>query len=604
MCGFVATFRRGGAVDRDRLAAALDAIGHRGPDGRGVTFAPLAGPDGAVVGEAGFAHARLAILDLDPRSDQPFRLGAHRLVYNGELYNHRSLGPELARETAGDTEALLRLLANGGLDALEAANGMWSFCWLDGARGRMVAGRDRYGKKPLFYAVEADALHFASEPRALAVLTGRPLAMRRDALAAFLADGWLFPSPDGATHLDGICEVPPGQALNLDLASWTISLRQAFRFADPPEDLGEETLAATLADAVEARLISDRRVGLFLSGGVDSSLILSILASRGLADGVVCVTGDAGRSDDAAYAEACVRALGIQALKVPLPYDAFGFEQFLAVCRAQAKPFPLIGNVLGMPALYRAMAERDIPVVLDGTGADEIFGGYWSRYAGFALDDARRADDRRWIQALQPPDKVRLSGREGVGAADAARLLPEMRATVSAMPARDPLVGPELTLSEALNLDATAGRMQEWLWQNDRNAMASGIENRSPFLDHRLLAWAATPYRAKFGEGWNKRELRALFKRFRPLPTADRRSKQGFRWAYGPFFRENREAILTLLEGSHMVRSCVDVGAFADAWRGGAIGSSDPLLHRLTVLAGLEATGLGLSEAAGAVRHL
>ena len=118
------------------------------------------------------------------------------------LYNHRSLGAGLARATTGDTELLLHLLASGGVEALNDANGMWAFCWLDGERGRLVAARDRYGKKPLFYAVEPDAIHFASEPQALAILTGRPLAMRGDALAAFLADGWLFPRPDGATHLE------------------------------------------------------------------------------------------------------------------------------------------------------------------------------------------------------------------------------------------------------------------------------------------------------------------------------------------------------------------------------------------------------------------
>jgi asparagine synthase (glutamine-hydrolysing) len=596
MCGFVASLRRGGTVDRARLTAGLAALRHRGPDAGGVDFAPLTDAGGALIGECGFGHARLAILDLDPRSDQPFAIGPHRLVYNGELYNHRVLGAGLPLATSGDTEVLLRILIDRGIKALSAANGMWAFCWLDGEQRRLVAARDRYGKKPLFYAVEPDAIHLASEPQALAVLAGRPLVLRSEALASFLADGWLFPRPDGGTHLDGILELPPGHALTLNLDRWALELRHALPLRSPTDGetapLGEEALAETLADAVTARLVSDRRVGLFLSGGVDSSLILSVLAARGLAGNVVCVTGDAGRSDDAAYAEACVRQLGIEALKVPLPYDAFGFEQFLAVCRSQAKPFPLIGNVLGMPALYRAMAERDIPVILDGTGADEVFGGYWGRYAGFAAADARRACDDAWLAALHPPAPSGLPRREELDEADKTWLLPGMRAAVAATLPHDPMIGREMSLAEALALDSSAGRMQEWLWQNDRNAMASGIENRSPFLDHRLAAWRSTPYHAKFGGGFNKRELRSLFGRFAPLPTAERRDKQGFRWAYGAFFRGNLEAVLALIDASTMARSCVDTGVFADALRSGTVPLSSALLHRLTVLAGLEATGL------------
>lgn len=598
MCGLVVTIRRGGPVDPARLAAALDAVRHRGPDACGAEVVSLPSA------EVGLGHARLAIQDLDRRSDQPFASGRHRLAYNGEIYDHRVLAAGLPLATTGDTEPLLRLLMRDGVEALRAANGMWAFAWLDEERARLTAARDRYGKKPLFYALEDDAFHLASEPGALASLLARPLAMRAEALDAFTADGWLFPRPDGATHLDGIREVRPGHALTLDIEHWTLDERKVFDLPGlesplPDRDLGAAALAATLADAVEARLISDRTVGLFLSGGVDSSLILSVLAHRGLTGNVVCITGDAGRSDDARYAEACIARLGIEAMRVPLPYDGLGFEGFLGVCRAQAKPFPLIGNVLGMPALYRAAADRDIRVVLDGTGADEIFGGYWRRYAGIARRDAEAAGDQAWLASLDAP-KAGLPEREGLGQADMAWLKADARAALSATAAHDPLIGFGGSLAEALALDSAAGRMQEWLWQNDRNAMAFGVENRSPFLDWRLAAWARTPYRAKFGEGFNKRELRALFPRFVSLPTAERRDKQGFRWAYGQFFRANLEAVAALIAGSAMAGRYVERDRFADALRAGAMPLDSPLLHRLTVAAGLEATGLSLSAAAAA----
>ncbi len=610
MCGLVVSVRRRGHVDRGRLSSALHALRHRGPDAAGTEFVTIAGDDGSTVAEAGLAHARLAILDLDPRSNQPFGIRDHRLVYNGEIYNYRDLSAGFDLSTTGDTEVLLRLLLRDGPDALNAANGMWAFCWLDAERRQLSAGRDRYGKKPLFYAVADDAIHLASEPQALAELLGRPLTIRASELDGFVADGWLFPDPSGATAFEGIREVPPGHLLTLDIDSWTIRMRHAFplRFErqDDGREMSEDALAALAADAVRSRLVSDRKVGLFLSGGVDSTLILSILAALDLTKQVVCITGDAGRTDDARYAKACIEQLGIKALNVPLPYDSLGFGQFLAICRSQAKPFPMIGNVLGMHALYAAVGEHDIRVVLDGTGADEIFGGYWHRYLAAALRDAAAAGDGSWLGAVQPnmPNSYRhlhagngwAQTRELPHIDDFAMLRPEARRAIVASRPQDPLQDFMGGLTETLVLDSTAGRMQEWLWQNDRNAMASSVENRSPFLDFRLASWATTPYRRKFDGPWNKMELRGLFERFVPLPTAQRRDKQGFRWAFDHFFRSNLSEILAMIDGSAMARRYVEPGRFADAVRDGRIGLDSKLLHRLTVIAGLEAVGMRFSD--------
>jgi asparagine synthase (glutamine-hydrolysing) len=618
MCGFAVSVRRHGRIDRKQLQEALRRIGHRGPDASGLQIAEIKETSGRVIAEAGFVHARLSILDLDPRSNQPFRIDNNLLAYNGEIYNYRALATGMDLSTTGDTEVFLRLLMRRDGEALQNANGMWAFCWLDQANRRLVAGRDRYGKKPLFYAKQDDAIHFASEPAALAALIGRTMAMRPAALDSFMADGWLFPDPSGETHLEGIREVRPGYRLSLDLETWALEEHHAFSF--PMSDgqlkdcLTSDALAPLLADAVEARLVSERKVGLFLSGGVDSSLILSVLAARGLTQDVVCITGDAGKSDDARYARACVEQLGIEALNVPLPYGSLGLEQFLAVCKVQAKPFPLIGNVLGMHALYKAVAEHDIRVVLDGSGADEIFGGYWHRYFAYALRDAEAAGDRAWIEAVQPsmPRSSRHQDgsngwrpeREELQRHDLMELRPDMRAILAATLPHDPILDFQGTLGEALIRDATAGRMQEWLWQNDRNAMASSIENRSPFLDYRLLAWAATPYHAKFNGVWNKRELRDLFQRFVPLPTAERTDKQGFRWSYSQFFQQNLEPVLAMIAGSSMACRYIDPGRFADGVRRGRVSHDSRLLHRLTVIAGLEATGLGFSGGAAANRRM
>jgi asparagine synthase (glutamine-hydrolysing) len=492
------------------------------------------------------------------------------------------------------------------VQALAEANGMWAFCWLDPDRRVLTAARDRYGKKPLFYRFDADRIAFASEPAALlALCNARPVA-RTPCIDSFVAEGWLLPAPDGSTFLEGVKEVPPGHALEFNLDTWSVTERLVVPLeterpvAMPLPDL--------LADAVQARLLSDRKVALLLSGGIDSSLILSILADRGWLSDVVCLVGDAGKSEDARYARACLDQLGVKGLELALDYGAASVERFLDVCQHQAKPFPLIGNVLGMADLYQAAAAEGVRVALDGTGADEIFGGYWQRQVGFAMRDAARNGDVDWLARLRsggmlPAELASLDeaalcratlptpARDTLPVGDVALLRPARRAEVLRAGSTDPLVGFAGSYAEALRRDAIGGRMQEWLWQNDRNAMASGIENRSPFLDHRLASQLGVAQSTGFDGAFNKTRLRALFRDFRPLPTAMRRDKQGFRWVYDRFLRSNAKVLLDLVAGSSLAAHYVAPEQLAQLLANPDAADDSKLLQRLIVLAGLEARG-------------
>ena len=405
MCGIVMMIERHRPVDERALKDGLARLAHRGPDALGLRIETLSpGAQDATI-HLGWGHTRLSILDTDPRANQPFDLGADTLVYNGEIYNYRQLAarhwPGQALRTSGDTEVLLRLLAAYGPYSLSEANGMWAFCWLDRSKRRLVLGRDAYGKKPLFYIQTDERLVIASEIGALLAAAGRTAQAREPALASFLSEGWLFPDPTGNTHLEGVREIRPGHCATLDLDRWTWSERQVWTLPLQAPAPSADALPELLADAVTQRLISDRPVGLLLSGGIDSSLILSVLAATGQLDKVRCFVGEAGKSDDAAYAQACLDTLGLQATTVAMRYDAGGMQDFLAVCKSQEKPFPLIGNVLGLPLLYAGMAGEGVRVALDGTGGDEIFGGYWKRYAGFALHDAAAANDNAWMMRVR-----------------------------------------------------------------------------------------------------------------------------------------------------------------------------------------------------------
>jgi asparagine synthase (glutamine-hydrolysing) len=596
MCGLIFVLERGRPVAEARLSAALGSLRHRGPDHCDQlaflqTYQHPQGPRNIGVG---IGHNRLAIIDPSIRSNQPLRTRGRCLVYNGEIYNFRELRARLARSgcrfaSVGDAEVLLELLSFDGIEGLRQANGMWAFCYLDETTGKLTAARDRYGKKPLYYYADSRTICLASEIKAIFVYLGSRPEFERVALDTYLRHGWLFPGPGAATHCKNIRRVEPGGCLTVDLAAWSIEQRIYLDLSEEAR-VGEPKagdLKGLLRDAVLTRLISDRPIGLLLSGGVDSSLILSVLAACRRSEQVRCFVGDAGKSEDADYAHRCVRALGIRAEIVQLDYEATGFDRFLKVCAHQEKPFPFIGNVLAMPQMYEQIAQAGVAVVLDGTGGDEVFAGYWDRYWHFAAAQAVRADDERWLAA------TRTAGLANHDSSDAASALAYLRAYCSSevfdAPTSDPLDRLEASLTEALVIDATRGRMQEWLWQNDRNSMLAGTENRSPFLDYRLLPFIKTGYAAKFVGPWNKYELRALFNAFVPLPTQWRRQKQGFRWVFGRFLRHNRAKVAHLIASSSIVRERVNLNAYLKALTGSDSCLESDLTQRLLCLAGLEA---------------
>jgi asparagine synthase (glutamine-hydrolysing) len=339
---------------------------------------------------------------------------------------------------------------------------------------------------------------------------------------------------------------------------------------------------------------------------VDSSAVLSAMHAAGLTDQVHCFIGDTGKSEDAEYARRSAQALGIRPEVIDLGYGGETFERFLSICRHQEKAFPMLGNAMAMSEMYEAIASRGVPVVLDGTGGDEIFGGYWDRHFRHALHDAWQARDLAWLRGnlsgSRENRRLRLELWRAVNPLAASRLRDRIRRWSSPvqralglhrldLPTPDPLEHLQGGLTEALHRDTLfGGRLGEWLWQNDRNAMTYGIENRSPLLDYRLRGYMATPYHRKLRDGWNKHELRSALDALTPLPAQWRRQKQGFRWSSMRFLHENRPLVLELIGGARALRARLDLAPYLDLVRPGGRAYRSAVTARLLCLAGLEET--------------
>ena len=472
---------------------------HRGPDSEG-TFL-----DGGV----GIAARRLSIIDLET-GDQPLANedGSVRVAQNGEIYNYRELRAELAAKghrfaSHGDTEVIAHLYEEYGLDFAARLRGMFALAIWDARERRLVLARDRFGIKPLYYRDEADELRFASELRALPRGEVDP-----EALEAYLAFNFV-PAP--YSIFNGTYKLPPGHLL-----VWTEGRARLDRFARPhPVDASElrkesaETLAeelrARMRDSVRAHLVSDVPVGVFLSGGVDSSLLAALAAEESTGPLRTFTIGFEERSfDETAGARKVAERYATNHRELVLRPE----PELLLRALAEAFDEPFADSSALPTYLVSQLAAEDVKVCLSGEGGDELFGGYYT-YAADLLasrlgpiarlarpfaellpsSNARISFDykaKRFTRSAHLPPLERHHGWKEIFAPDVRA---ELRARLSAFNPIDLLRAryAETERAEPLarlqDVDLGIPLVDDLLVKTDRSSMAHSLEARVPFLD-------------------------------------------------------------------------------------------------------------------------
>lgn len=599
MCGIVAVIDPRGPVAPHVLAAMRDRLAHRGPDGAGL----WTGESGRA--GVGLGHRRLAILDLTDASAQPMASpdGRYQLVYNGEVYNYVELRAELeqaghAFRTTGDTEVLLAAYARWGAGCLERLNGMFAFAVWDTVERRLFAARDRFGEKPLFWApLEGGGVALASEIKALLAHPRLPAAAREDLVTRFAAGGYREDGPD--TLFQGVWRLPPAHALEVDAAgqvtrTWRYWVPDPLRVREGYEPRrAVEEFRALLERSVRLRLRADVPVGSSLSGGLDSSTLVCLLAGLRGDAGFVQRTFSARFDDDPTISEgaeidAVVRRAGAEAhAVVPTP------EGFMRESRElhwhQEEPF-LSASIYLQWCVARLARERGTTILIDGQGADELLGGYQSYFFLRQLD---LMDQGRWLTLAS--ETARLSWRLLRVAARyrevrrrfdpmlALALRSLARAWWAPVPPADYFVGVPPPVRGA----RLRGKMAEALQYNnlptllryaDRNAMAFSREPRLPFLDVDLVDFClGLPDEAFVGDGWQKLILRRAGEGLLPPEIQWRAEKVGYvapqdRWLRGPMRAWARERLLDGPVRDVAGHSPADLEA---AWRSHQAGAAD-----------------------------
>jgi asparagine synthase (glutamine-hydrolysing) len=549
-------------VSQERLGAVTDVMAHRGPSDRGLYLA-----DGVALGVR-----RLSIVDVEG-GHQPFanESGSIWAIQNGELYNHLDLRRMLERDghrfrSHCDTEILPHLYERFGPSFPTRLRGMFAVCLWDGQKRRCVLARDRLGIKPLYWARAGDTLVFASELKCLLATGLIEPRLDYEAIDAFLTLGFV---PGPLTPLAGVSKLMPGHMLVVE--DDDLQIERYWRYPEPhvgerlAEDEYRELLLDKLDESVRLRLMSDVPLGAMLSGGLDSSLIVALMA-RHMSEPVKTFSvgfSEAGSQNELAEARTVAEFLGTDHHELELSFtdDTVDLEE-LVWCLDE--PLEDLSS-LGFLALCQ-LAVRHVTVALSGQGADELFGGYpkhqaasivgqWQRLPApvratgtlvSPLVRGRFQRRARILTARDPVDRlVHMSGR--VDRKRRGQLmvgpLAALDGTVAREAVRIRLDGvPDEPLPTTLYLDAQLALVDDMLHYFDRASMAHSLEVRVPFLDHEFVEFCATvPANLKVKRGTTKHILKRAARGLVPDPIIDRPKVGFFAGVVGGWFQAQME---------------------------------------------------------------
>lgn len=619
MCGIAGVAHADPArpVAEPLLRAMCAVMRHRGPDDEGVLSAP----------GVGLGMRRLSIIDLaggrQPIANED---GSIHVVLNGEIYNYQELRPGLEAKghvfkTHSDTEVIVHLYEEHGDACVESLRGMFAFALWDAKRQRLLAARDRLGKKPLHYAVLRDRLLFASEMKSILVDPAVPREVDPVALDQYLTFEYV---PGERTMFRAIRRVPPGHRLTWERGA--LSVHPYWQLSAEPDTtrtVGEwcEALRTELREAVRLRLISDVPLGVLLSGGLDSSTIVALMRQVTSGDIRTFSIGFEDQSyDERTYARLVAQRFGTRHEEFTVRPNAVGLVERLV--GHFDEPF---ADVSAIPTfLVCEMARRRVTVALGGDGGDELFGGYDAYLAqrlagGYArvpavirrglieplasglrpsaqkkgavnrlkrfvegFEHPEAIGHARWMAFLSVAEKTRLytpAFRQALGTVDGyAPILDAARRFAGLDP-----------LAKAMAIDLVTYLPDDILAKVDRMSMATSLEVRAPFLDHHVVELVARiPSRLKIQGSRTKHILKMAMRDFLPAEVL-KKPKQGFSIPVKNWLRGELQALMrATLEPERLRRHGYVEPAVVQGWMSEHLAGRINHAHRLWSLMMLE----------------
>lgn len=595
MCGIAGcvSLKRGRKINRDILQKMTDSMAERGPDGSGICVLHN--------DEVGLGHRRLAIIDLSNQANQPMcnETGSIYIVFNGEIYNHQGLREEIDKTHKvmwktdhSDTEVIIHAYAIWGIQCIKKFRGMFSFALWDEEKEKLWLVRDRLGIKPLYYSIVDDRLNFASSVKALLEDEKQDRTVDKNALFDFLS---LLAVPAPNTLFKNIKKLPSGNVLEINIDGkikrrcyWDICKYTNMKKLNEDEEAIKDKLLAKLKDSTKARKVSDVPIGIFLSGGVDSSANLALFSEneKNVNTFTVGYLNARNYKNENVYAKKMADLCkAIHHDRILGEKDVLEFIDLLKELSDDPIADPVIVSQYYIAKLAR---ENGIKVVQVGEGSDELFAGYtywrkWAKYERLNLVVPKSIKKILYEKMIKYCSGIsekseelfrRAAEGEGIFWGVGTVYISENRKKKLFKRGFMDEIGNHTTwdnFSEVYEtcrhtmLKETVGWMgcinmifrlpDLLLARTDKACMAVGVEGRVPFLDHRLVEWGMRiPEKYKIKEGNHKYILKMSVKNIIPESIINR-EKEGFglpfmEWYKGKLGKVMKESILHFIKSS------------------------------------------------------
>ena len=544
MCGIAGALTHT-PIDPSRISACVENLKLRGPDNQSVLSLQLGDRYLTLI------HTRLSIIDLDDQSNQPISWGSYIFIFNGELYNYLELKRKMEDEgevfeTSGDGEVFLRYLAINGIGSIGNLKGMFAFALVDRSKKTLTLATDKFAEKPLFYSDVSSGFYFGSNIRALASLSGIETRIDTDQLKRFVVLGYKSVFGKSRTFIAGVKKLEAGRTIQLGSSSSSepqLYYLPTFSDPDPSEKFSVAEIKERLVQAVEMRMRADVPLAFCLSGGMDSCTLASIAARElGLEVSAYTISNKDQRYDEDHLVKRFVRELGIRHTFIHAEVESGDFlNQLDNLVELRAAPVATI-SYMTQSRLLRKMSDDGFKISVSGTGADEIFSGYYDHFtlhlaSNFPSQQASKSAREWFIKSvlvnlrnplLRDPDLYieNPNYRDHI----------YFRSSEFNQLLEDPIS--EYFFESSFTVDNLRNRMLNELvyeavpvilFEDDSNAMAVSIENRSPFLDSDLLeVMQNVPSSGLIRDGYGKVVLREVVKGIVPDYIRLNRRKIGF----------------------------------------------------------------------------
>ena len=600
MCGIAGILNfNNKPISLNTLTKMTEIVKHRGPDDRGIAlFDPTIGDgrtgvikykelgrveDSRLNYSVGFGHTRLSIIDLSERGHQPMSNvdGSLWIVHNGEIYNYLELKAELISKgyefrSNTDTEVILNSYQEWGADCLNKFNGMWAFAIWDRRKRELFCARDRFGVKPFYYYLDGNIFIFASEIKQILECEEYERKPNEKLIYDYLVIG--LENHTNETFFKDIYQLRGGEYAIVGLENLTFEKKRFYdlnKVCVINREDGDyyEKFKELFVDSVNLRLRSDVPVGSCLSGGLDSSAVVSVgsalLQEKGdsIFNTFTACWEDKG-IDERQYAEAVVASSGANENYVyPSPEELA--QDLLRLIWHQEEPFGSL-SIFAQWSVMKAARDRGIPVLLDGQGGDEVFLGYERYYAWFLLELIKKGKLIRFIHELiKSGENSRLTQKEVIlfyvyfnfNRVRAWRLYRKAKSCLNADFVQSYNISERLdifrrikTVSDLQIQEIQEIQLAHLLKYADRNSMAFSIESRLPFLDYRLVEFAlSVPSEYKIRDGWTKNLIREGMKGIIPEDIRKRKNKLGFEVPQAKLMQAVLPQLLTKIEKGTML---------------------------------------------------